>query len=126
MSNRELEQSFCRTYDARVTYSGEVARRFTSDPRFIPIDWESDSIEVQSVPILNIRMPEDRYRAMLEKEKMLKDMFASQAAEYKHPVDQFWDQCVHEMVVREEVPAVRAAYEKYQNLLRLVSSQYNV
>lgn len=129
MSDRRIENEFLKDYEARVRPSTERMRRFKRDYErygFKPVDWATDSFSVEDVPQVEIVMPEDRYRAMLRKEKILRDMFDTYSAEYSHPIDKLWDEYKLEQRVQEEVPAVKAAYEKYQSLLALSRSQFDV
>ena len=122
MNKQELV--FCKKYEAKVNVTSQRIYRHTTESRYIPDGYPSD-VMTTTVNIIQIEMPEDRYRAMMEKERMLESMFNQHSSANKHPIDYFWDNFLNESIVREQVPAVKIAYDKYKNLLELVRGNYD-
>ena len=116
---------FARKYEAVCRPSAQYRRR--AQP--VPIKFGEDPADViyqelpyQSVPMVEIHLPEDRFRALIEHDDFL--------AKYRHlentPRSTFVDHAVaivaeHETEcrIRNQNPAVRAAYDQYQTLLNL-------
>lgn len=122
MNKQEL--LFCKKYQAKVNITNQRIYRHTTESRYIPDGYTGD-VMTTTVNIVQIEMPEDRYRAMMEKERMLESMFNQHNSANKHPVDYFWDKFLNESIVREQVPSVKIAYDKYKNLLELVRGNYD-
>lgn len=120
MSNTTF-QKFCKTFEATVESTHEDTVRYSREDMFKPIGY-NDEIMARRVPLVSIKMPEDRWRAFLDREAQLTRMFEQNSAINSHPVDYFWDEQVWESTVREEIPAVKIAYQKYQTLLELSRS----
>lgn len=122
MNKQELV--FCKKYQAKVNITNQRIYRHTTESRYIPDGYPGDVMST-TVNIVQIEMPEDRYRAMMEKERMLEQMFKQHSSVNKHPIDYFWDTFLNELITREQVPAVKIAYDKYKNLLELVRGNYD-
>jgi hypothetical protein len=118
---------FCRKYDAYVTDSGRMHRRSKRMPFQM---WsESDPEVFQQFPYEEIRcveihMPEDRFRALLEHDEWLYNSRMSNHMVGGEAI-QIVKQYERETRIRHANPSVQIAYEKYQTLLRLVDSHYD-
>lgn len=120
--------NFSHKYDAYVQPSTRMHRRRSridykiwseSDPY---IDYKSPPYE--AVKCVEIHMPEDRFRALLEHDDWLHQK--SQQTYYRN------DEAIHivreherETRIRHANPSVKLAWEKYQTLLSLVDSHYD-
>lgn len=122
MNKQELV--FCKKYQAKVNVTSQRIYRYTTESRYITDGYPGEAM-CTAVNVIQIEMPEDRYRAMMEKERMLEKMFQQHSLANKHPIDYFWDKFLNESIVREQVPAVKIAYDKYKNLLELVRGNYD-
>ncbi len=128
---KHKEEAFCRRYEAYVGPSSRMHRRVKrldyklwseSDPSIL------QTIPYEQVKCVEVHMPEDRFRALLEHDDWvikagLKDsgFFNNNMSRVGIIIDEHERECR----IRNENPAVRAAYEKYQTLLRLVDSHYD-
>jgi hypothetical protein len=120
-------KEFCYKYDAYVTDSGRMHRRSKRMPFQM---WsESDPDVFQQFPYEEIRcveihMPEDRFRALLEHDEWLYNSRMSNHMVGGEAI-QIVKQYERETRIRHANPSVQIAYEKYQTLLRLVDSHYD-
>ena len=127
--DREVDE-FCKKYDAYVGPSSRVRRRAKrmdyklwseSDPGIF------STIPYEDIKCVDIHMPEDRFRALLEHDDWIQhaglhgnNYFANNVSRVSHMIVEHERECR----IRQENPTVRAAYEKYQTLLALVQSNY--
>lgn len=124
--NKEVDQ-FSHKYDAIVGPSSRMHRRTRrmdykmwseSDPNFY------QDIPYEAVKCVEIHMPEDRFRALLEHDEWLYNSRMS-----NHQVGgeaiQIVRQRDRETRIRHANPSVRLAWEKYQTMLSLVDSHYD-
>ena len=82
---------------------------------------------VNKVPCVEIVMPEDRFRALVEHDQWLRSAGWDKSIEYVSSFRralQIAHEHEHETRIRHSNPAVKAAYEQYQTLLNLVESNY--
>ena len=116
---------FCQKYDAYVRESSRMHRRRKRMDYKI---WsESDPEIFQPIPYRDIRcveihMPEDRFRALLENKKWL-DEFEERNRGCGPPIryaQNLIDQHEEEVRIRNEHPGVMDAWQKYQTMLQLV------
>ena len=118
----KLELEFCRRYDATVQ---EGQGRHFRQERISYFDDPNEMVQpVTTVPSVDISMPVDRFRALIEIEDRLKNLMDSSSAVDKHPGSRVWEEYQKEAIIRHECPSVKIAYEKYQSLLNLVKSNY--
>jgi hypothetical protein len=118
---------FCRKYDAYVQDSNRMHRRSKRMPFQI---WsESDPEIFQQIPYeqvkcVEIHMPEDRFRALLEHDDWL---HTAHMSNYIKGNEAVWivEQHERETRIRHANPSVQLAYEKYQMMLNLVDSYYD-
>jgi hypothetical protein len=85
-------------------------------------------IHYEDFKCVEIHMPEDRFRALLEHEDWVKHAGLHDNKFFNNNVSRVSQMIVdhdRECRIRQENPAVKAAYEKYQTLLRLVDSHYD-
>ena len=118
-------EKFCRKYEAYVTESSRMQHRVKrsgfaewNDPEIY------QTIPYQAVKCVEVHMPEDRFRALLEHDEWLYKMQMGTFVvgdEGAHIVRQHDRECR----IRHENPSVRIAYEKYQTLLKIVDSHYD-
>jgi hypothetical protein len=127
--NNEIND-FCRKYDAFVQPSKHRHHR----AKRIPFnDWYQtpdvfQSVNYEEVQCVEIHMPEDRFRALLEHDDWVEHAGLHENSFFNNNVGRVSNIVVEherECRIRQENPAVRAAYEKYQTLLKLVDSHYD-
>ena len=121
---------FCHKYDAVVGPSTRAHRRVK---RVGYDEWRTnpdvfDQLEYQQVPMVEVHMPEDRFRALLEHDEWLDNAAqsipawqagASNAAVSRaiNLVDQHDEECR----LRAQYPALQDLYQQYLSMLKLVS-----
>jgi hypothetical protein len=114
--------NFCRKYDAYVQPSSRMHRRqtrFTNWQDYADVD-VFKSLPVETIKCVEVHMPEDRFRALLEIDHWVNDVIDRG---YRDPNKDFAKHLVNEhqqeLVLREQYPALRIAWEKYQTVLRM-------
>lgn len=122
---------FSRKYEAYVGPSSRMRRRAKrmdykmwsdSDPTIF------QTIPYEDIKCVEIHMPEDRFRALLEHNDWVEKVGLQGNNFFNNNVSRVSNMIVEherECRIRNENPSVRAAYEKYQTLLRLVDSYYD-
>lgn len=126
---KEIKE-FCHKYDAYVRDSSRMHRRAKRIDYKMWSDSDTDffqTIPYEEVKCVEIHMPEDRFRALLEHEDWVeqagrKDHYFNSDIQRASALVAQHDR---ETRIRHANPAVRAAYEKYQTLLKLVDSHYD-
>lgn len=118
------EDRFCGVYQATVQ-PGKLQYY-----RQEPVRWEFthhyiDGPHASTVGSVEITMPEDRFHALLDVEERLRRIMDPKGFHEQHPGERLWDEYVRECTIRNECPSVQIAYERYINLLNLVSSNYD-
>jgi hypothetical protein len=125
-------KEFCYKYDAYVQDSGRMHRRSKridykmwseSDPEMF-----FQSIPYEEVRCVEIHMPEDRFRALLEHDDWVEKAGLQDNRHFANNVSRVSQMVVdhdRECRIRNANPSVQIAYEKYQTLLRLVDSHYD-
>jgi hypothetical protein len=120
---------FASKYQAVCRPSGQYHRRTQPVPIKIgpdPVDVLYQELPYQSVPMVEIHLPEDRFRALIEHDAFLdihdrlrnsttgshvyNDMMRAKSIIEEHE---------SECSIRNQYPAVQAAYEQYRTLLNL-------
>jgi hypothetical protein len=127
---KELKE-FCLKYEAHVDVSSRARRRLKkvdytlwseSDPElFQPIPYED-------VKCVEIHMPEDRLRALLEHDSWVERAGLHGNMHFANNVSRVSQIIVdheRECRIRHSNPAVQNAWIKYQTLLALVNSHYD-
>lgn len=124
--NKEVNE-FSHKYDAIVGPSSRMHRRSRridyrmwsgSDPSMY------QAIPYEEVRCVEIHMPEDRFRALLEHDEWLYQ--TRQNTFYKtDEAIQIVKQHERETRIRHSNPSVRIAWEKYQTMLSLVDGHYD-
>ncbi len=124
--DKEVKE-FCYKYNACVTDSSRMYRRTKRiDYKF----WsESDPEIFQQIPYeeikcVEIHMPEDRFRALVEHDEWLYNSRMSSHMVGGEAI-QIVKQHDRETRIRHANPSVQLAYEKYQMMLNLVDSHYD-
>ena len=118
-------KEFCKKYEAYVTESSRMQNRVK---RASFAEWNDpeiyQNIPYQTVNCVEVHMPEDRFRALLEHDEWL---YNARMSNYIRGNEAVWivEQHERETRIRHENPSVRIAYEKYQTLLRMVDSHYD-
>lgn len=121
---------FCKKYDAYVGPSSRMHRRVKRMPYQLWSESDPDifqQIPVEDVKCVEIHMPEDRFRALLEHGDWVERAGLHDNRYFSNNVSRVSNIIVEherECRIRQENPTVRAAYEKYQTLLALVQSNY--
>jgi hypothetical protein len=121
---------FCHKYQAQVGKSTRVWTRRQSVPYDV---WLADpdvfkSITCQDVPMVEIIMPEDRFRALLEHDRWLERAGLNGNGHFHNNVMRVSNMVVdheRECRLRAEHPAVQKAWEQYQIMLRMVDDGRN-
>lgn len=117
---KEVEE-FCKKYDAQVGPSGQRRRRH----RLMTMqEWEADPFEPMptwDVAMVEIHMPEDRFRALMEHDHWLEREFRQGDQYIDSGAVRIVREYERECRIRHEHPSVRAAWEQYQIMLRLVT-----
>jgi len=124
-------KEFCRKYEARVGPSAQPWRRTKPVP-FSVFEEQGmvafENIQYQDVPMVEITMPEDRFRALMEHDHWLANAGLHDNQFFHNNVMRVSNMVVdheRECRIRQENPAVRSAWEKYQLLLGLVRNHYD-
>jgi hypothetical protein len=124
-------EEFCRKYEAQVGPSAQPWRRTKPVP-FSVFEEQGmaafEQIQYQDIPMVNITMPEDRFRALMEHDDWLANVGLHENQLFRNIFMRVSNMVVdheRECRIRQENPAVRSAYEKYQTLLRLVHNHYD-
>jgi hypothetical protein len=123
--DKEVKE-FCSKYNAYVQPSSRMMRRHRRTPFSM---WKEDPEIFQNIPYeeikcVEVHMPEDRFRALIEHDEWL---YKSQMSGYivgNEAVD-IVEQHRREVRIRHENPAAKIAYEKYQMILAMVDSHYD-
>jgi hypothetical protein len=124
-------KEFCHKYDAYVGPGSRIHRR---SKRMDYRMWsESDPSIFQTIPYedvkcVEIHMPEDRFRALLEHDDWIKQAGLHDNSFFNNNVSRVSNMIVEherECRIRQENPAVKLAYEKYLTLLNLVRNDYD-
>lgn len=119
------EERFCRTYQATIQPGCRQYHRVQRHHQGFVGESTDPIMTAEVIRGVEINMPEDRFCAFLEMEERLRELMDPSKFVDKHPADRIWDEHVKECKIRNECPSVQIAYEKYQNLLHLVSSGYD-
>jgi hypothetical protein len=126
--NKKLEE-FCRKYDARVGESHRMYRRIDKleTMYFQETDIKSPHIAYKNVKCVEIHLPEDRFRALVEHDDWVAKAGLHDNRHFANNVNRVSNMVLaheRECRIRQENPAVQKAYEQYQILYRMVESNY--
>ena len=121
---------FCHKYQAQVGKSTRVWTRRQSVPYDV---WLADpdvfkSIPCQDVPMVEITMPEDRFRALMEHDHWLARAGLHDNGHFANNVMRVSNMIVdheRECRLRAEHPSLQKAWEQYQIMLRMVDDGQN-
>jgi hypothetical protein len=120
-------EEFCRKYDARVGPSSQPWRRSKPVP-FSVFEEQGmgafENIQYQNIPMVEITMPEDRFRALIEHDHWLEREFR-QSDISNGAVVRIVREYERECRIRHEHPGVQATWEQYQIMLRMVDDGQN-
>lgn len=119
---------FCHKYQATVGQSPRTWRRSQQVPYDV---WLKDpdvfkTIECEDVPTVEITMPEDRFRALLEHDRWIERAGLENNRHFTVNVARVSAMVVeHEQGcrIRHQHPAVQKAWEQYQIMLGLCASE---
>jgi len=118
--DRDKINEFSQKYDAVVEPSHRVFRRASYGSTSVAIPANVfDNVSYGDVACVNINLPEDRFRALVEHDDWLKRRW--EGFGQRNIVEQHNLECR----ARQENPAVKKAYENYQMLLRMVENNYS-
>lgn len=117
--NKEVNE-FCHKYDAYVQPSTRMHRRI----RRLPYDMWNDSNPFQSVPCedvkcVEVHMPEDRFRALIEHDLWL-ELEQRRSADIGANAVRLVREYEQENRLRHEHPGLMDAWQQYQTMLNLV------
>jgi len=110
---------FCKKYDAQVKPSSQ---RHVRHRLLTMQEWEQHPFEPMhtwAVPFVEIHMPEDRFRALMEHDHWLEREFRQNDGIMSNGV-RIVREYERECRIRNEHPGVKAAWEQYQIMLRMV------
>jgi hypothetical protein len=124
-------EEFCRKYDARVSSSAKSWRRIKPIP-FVRFEQQGmtafENMQYQDVPMVDITMPEDRFRALMEHDHWLANAglhhngyFNNNAMRVRNMVLDHERECR----LRAEHSALHKAWQQYQILLKMVDDGSN-
>lgn len=121
--SKEL-QDFCQKYQATARPSNQVWRR--AHPVRLTLGTLANCDLEQSCsyteePMVEITMPADRFRALVEVSK-LKEHYYNKSSYVGSEYHVMWQEMERECLLRNQHPAVQEAYERYQMMLRLVDA----
>ena len=121
--NEEL-QDFCRKYQAIAKPSNQVWRR--ARPVCMPPDTLVNNdyeqlFDYTEEPMVEITMPADRLRTLVEVSK-LKEHYHNKSYYIGSEYQVMWQEMERECLLRNQYPAVKEAYERYQMMLKLVAN----
>jgi len=123
--DKDKINEFSRKYDAVVKPSHRVFCRANYGSTSVAIPSNVfDNVEYNDVACVNIQMPEDRFRALVEHDNWLKRKWAG-FGRHGTEVMEILEQHERECIARHENPAVKKAYENYQMLLTMVEHNYS-
>lgn len=122
-SNKELNE-FLYKYEATAQLSNKMYRR----PKRIRFDYKNidsdfslySKIPFEDEPMVEITMPEDRFRHLVEVEQ-----FVTSTDREREWAKQEIERQRKESWVRQKDERVRKAYERYQTILNLVRNDYD-
>lgn len=121
---KELEE-FCYKYDAYVQPSRLNHRRAKTAPI---VDWNQNpdsyhqTFQYTDVPCVEIRMPEDRFRALMEHDQWLEQESRHGDGWIGSGAVRLVRKYERECRLRQEHEALRKAWNQYQLLLKMVDS----
>ena len=125
----EKIDKFCRKYRAKIT-QGHERQYLPPDFTTVYFDWNKNNDPVYEqfkykvVPTVNINMTEESLLALIEHNEWRTgegyDQYSPKSMQAEHIVRQHDRECR----IRNDNASVKAAYEKYLNLLKLVDSYY--
>lgn len=123
-------KEFCRKYDARVGPSSrrmQRARPMPLEQWLKEPDLLTHTVDYETIPVVDITLPEDRFRALLEHDEWISKAGLQDNSFFNNNVSRVAQMVVEmekETRIRHENPAVKLAYEKYLMLLRTVYNYY--
>lgn len=121
----EEVKEFCHKYDAYVRESSRMHNRVKRASFAVWNDPEMyQEIPYEAVRCVEVHMPEDRFRALVEHDEWLHRARMDNYIKGDEAID-IVKQHEREARIRHENPSVKLAYEKYQTMLRLVDSYYD-
>ena len=120
-------KEFCYKYDATV---GPSSRRWRRPARVDFKAWsESDpneffrDIKYEELPMVDITMPEDRFRALMEHDRWVEKAGLQDNQHFQNNVSRVSHLIVEherECRLRQQHPALQTAWEQYQVMLAMV------
>lgn len=118
--NKRDSTDFEKFYDADVRKSSQQRYRATTKPADYSLnDFPGDLVNYEAIDMVEIHMPEDRFRALLEIEEKVKSILNVRTYTDVHPADRVWNDYQEQVRIRNESFAAQNAYEKYLSLLYL-------
>lgn len=121
MRKVKTPDDFAQMYDAYITTSSRMYRRAKRLDYKTFLESSSDvwdSVSYSDVHCVEIHMPEDRFKALIDDLNWIRDV-VEKAGFSSHAADAIIDRESEEHKLRNEFPALDIAYNKYLTLLRL-------
>lgn len=119
--SKEINE-FCYKYDATARPSTQVSRRYRRIPYSI---WQTNpdvfqEYPVEDVPMVEITMPEDRFRALVETDAWLERLKDAHIGHGYAAVIRIVEEYEQESILRNQNPTLKDLYDQYQAMLRLI------
>ena len=120
--SKEINE-FCHKYDAMARPSLQVSRRVRQTT--VQMWSESDpemfqTLPYYEVPMVEIIMPEDRFRALIETDDWLERLKHAHIGHGYAAVIRIVEEYEQEAILRNENPTLKDLYDQYQAMLRLI------
>lgn len=117
---------FCRKYQAEIRPSNRRVRRAVPVPYSV-FEAQGTSVfdtrQYQDIPMLDITLPEDRFRALMEHDHWLANAGLHDNGHFTNNVMRVSNMVVEherECRLRQEHPALQKAWEQYQIMLGMI------
>lgn len=119
-----LTNDFARRYEAKISLTGERVyhiglKSYQIEPTALPFTESLENFGTSEV--VRIELPEYMFRHVLELTDMLSnppDHYRGQMVDNR-PLSMILSNVKYESRIRNQIPAVKKAWEKYQTLLKL-------
>ena len=122
-------QEFCHKYQAEVGPSNRTVRRAVPVPYSVFQEQGMgafDTLQCQHIPMVDITMPEDRFRALIEHDHWIEQAGLQENQYFNNNVMRVSNMVVEherECRLRNQHPALQKAWEQYQIILAMYRSE---
>lgn len=117
-------QTFRRRYSAEISPSSRRFHRSVPVRDFFEEDYYN-SLPMESIPGVQIEMPEDRFRTLIDMEDTLNKWDSESrlmGSKYIDYITHLYEKEFRDSVLREQHPALKKAYEHYMIMLAMASA----